>query len=159
MNMTVEEATTADLDALCLLLQQLFAIEADFSFEPTRVRRGLELLLEQESACVLTARYNGQVIGMCTAQKVISTSEGGYSVWVEDLVVEHVYRGHGVGRQLLNGITAWARRQGARRMQLLADDENRLATTFYRRNGWRRTQLTALRSGADGQCSNGDTKS
>ena len=148
-NATVETAAAADLDALCLLLRQLFAIEADFSFEPARARRGLELLLDEEGALLLVARNSGQVIGMCSAQKVISTAEGGYSVWVEDLVVDQAHRGKGIGRLLLDGISNWAQRQGAGRMQLLADNENDLANAFYCRNGWQRTQLTALRSAGE----------
>lgn len=149
MGVTVEEATVADVEPIGQLLKQLFAIEADFTFEPTKARKGLELLLEEAGACVLTAKQSGQVIGMCTAQKVISTAEGGYSVWVEDLVVDHAHRGKGVGRQLLDAVCDWAWRQGAKRMQLLADDENEPAKAFYRKNGWRRTRLTVLRSTAD----------
>lgn len=156
---TVEEATAADLDVLCQLLQQLFAIEADFTFDQAKARLGLELLLKEEGACVLTARLKGQVVGMCTAQRVISTAEGSYSIWVEDVVVDQAHRGKGIGRQLLDSISAWAQQQGARRLQLLADDENEMANAFYLRNGWQRTQLIPLRTTADSQCSGMTTKS
>jgi GNAT superfamily N-acetyltransferase len=146
MAVTIEAAGEHDIDALGALLQQLFAIEADFHFEPAKVRRALARLLEQESARLLVARSAGTVVGMCSAQLVISTAEGAYSAWVEDLVVDAAHRGQGIGQRLLEGITAWAQGQGATRLQLLADRENRPALDFYRGNGWQQTQLLALRT-------------
>lgn len=146
MSVTIEAAGEHDLDALGALLQQLFAIEADFSFEPARVRRALELLLQQEHARLLVARRGDRVVGMCSAQLVISTAEGAYSAWVEDVVVDSGHRGQGIGQRLLEGIAAWAQGQGATRLQLLADLENKPALDFYRGNGWQQTQLVALRT-------------
>lgn len=146
MDITIEAAGEDDLDALVALLQQLFAIEADFSFDPAKVLCGLERLLEQEHARLLVARRDGRVVGMCSAQLVISTAEGAYSAWVEDVVVDSAHRGQGIGHRLLEGIAAWAQGQGATRLQLLADRENRPALDFYRGNGWQQTQLLALRT-------------
>ncbi len=146
MRITIEPAGHADLDALGGLLQQLFAIEADFRFDPGKVRRGLERLLDAERACLLVARHEAKVVGMCSAQLVISTAEGADSAWVEDVVVDSAHRGQGIGRQLLDGITAWAQGQGATRLQLLADSENKPALEFYRHSGWQQTQLLALRA-------------
>lgn len=146
MDVTIETAGEHDIDALGALLQQLFAIEADFHFDAARVRRGLEQLLATPRACLLVARRNGRVVGMCSAQLVISTAEGAYSAWVEDVVVDGAHRGQGIGQRLLEGIAAWAQGQGASRLQLLADRENRPALDFYRDNGWQQTQLLALRT-------------
>ena len=76
---------------------------------------------------------------------MISTAEGAYSAWVEDVVVERAHQGQGLGRRLLDGIAAWALKRGATRLQLLADSENRPAQEFYSLLGWSRTQLIALR--------------
>lgn len=144
-DVSIEAAKHADINVLAQLLQQLFAIEADFNYETVKVRRGLEYLLEDERGCLLVARSRGEVLGMCSAQLLISTAEGGYSAWVEDLVVDQDHRGNGIGRRLLSAISAWAHEQGATRLQLLADYDNRPALYFYRCNGWRATQLQALR--------------
>lgn len=145
INNSVETASYDDLQALEHLLGQLFAIEEDFSFDFGKVRQGLKGLMDDDRACVLVARHNKTVIGMCTAQLVISTAEGGYSAWIEDVVVDEGYRGRGVGRRLLDSISTWAQQRGATRLQLLADMENTSALGFYRNNGWQETQLRALR--------------
>jgi GNAT superfamily N-acetyltransferase len=147
---TIRSATPADLDALVRLLAVLFSIEADFRPAPERQRRGLSLLLaDPERAAVLVAERAGTVIGMVTAQLVVSTAEGGVSAVVEDLVVEAAARGSGVGRRLLDASEAWARWRGATRLQLLADRENAPALRFYERLGWRGTRLVCLRRGGD----------
>lgn len=141
----IEPATEQDIDALGALLQQLFAIEADFHFDAAKTGRALQQLINDARACVLVAREDDDIIGMCTAQLVISTAEGAYSAWVEDVVVDSQQRGKGLGKQLLNALEEWAKGQGATRLQLLADMQNQPALEFYRHNGWQQLQLQAWR--------------
>jgi len=146
----IEPATEHDIDALGGLLQQLFAIEADFHFDAAKTGHALQQLINDSRACVLVARNDARVIGMCSAQLVISTAEGTYSAWVEDVVIDSQHRDKGVGKQLLNAITKWAKEQGATRLQLLADMQNQPmqnqpALEFYRHSGWQPLQLQAWR--------------
>jgi GNAT superfamily N-acetyltransferase len=145
---TIRRATEADVDALVLLLAELFSIEADFRPEAARQRRGLALLLDAPAQrLVLVAERDGAVRGMVTVQLVVSTSEGGLSGLVEDMVVAAGERRRGTGRLLLSCAEAWARGRGASRLQLLADRENGPALRFYERLGWRGTRLVCLRRG------------
>jgi GNAT superfamily N-acetyltransferase len=148
VDVTIRRATAADLDALVRLLGVLFSLEADFRPDADRQRRGLALMLS-DTVCrgVLVAELGGVVIGMVTAQLVVSTAEGGPAAVVEDMVVEEPERRHGVGRRLLEAAVAWARERGATRLQLLADRENAPALAFYERMGWRPTQLLCWRRG------------
>ncbi len=145
LQITIRPATADDLEQLVQLLRQLFEIEADFSPCEHRQCQGLHMLMADDRACVLVAELGGKVHGMCTAQLVISTAEGGYSAWVEDVIVRRSWRGMGIGRKLVEGICHWARQRGARRLQLLADRDNRAALGFYEYLGWQPTQLTAWR--------------
>jgi len=142
----IRAAGESDLDAMTQLIGGLFALEPDFSFDPAKVRRGLGLLLARETAAALwVAELGGRVVAMCSAQIVISTAEGGPVAWVEDMVVDPDLRGQGIGRLLLDAVSAWAVRRGLSRLQLLADCENEAALGFYRRLGWRSTRLVCLR--------------
>ncbi len=144
----IRSATRSDLDALVSLLGLLFSIEADFRPDPERQLQGLSrALADPDRAGVLVAARAGGVIGMVTAQLVVSTAEGGASAWIEDMVVAEPERGRGVGRRLLEAIEAWARARGASRLQLLADRENAPALAFYARLGWSTTRLVCLRLG------------
>ncbi len=144
----IRSATAADLPVLVRLLGQLFEIEADFWPDPARQRFGLAAMLaDPETRAVLVAERDGNLIGMVTAQLVVSTAEGALSALVEDMIVDANHRGHGIGAALLREIEGWACARGAARLQLLADRENAPALAFYDRMGWRATRMVCLRRG------------
>lgn len=95
--------------------------------------------------CVLAAEAGGRVVGMASAQVLISTAEGGFSAVVEDVVVAESWRGRGIGWMLVTAIERWAADRGVSRLQLLADRTNAPALHFYARHGWKTTRLICLR--------------
>ncbi len=141
------EATASDLDALVSLLAILFNIEQDFSPDFSKQKTGLTLLLQnQQTASIQVAKNaEGKVIGMVTAQLVISTAQGAASAWIEDMVVDPAYRSHGIGKTLLQNSIDWAKSKGATRAQLLVDIENTPALAYYQHLKWEATQLQARR--------------
>ncbi|MDA8137372.1 MAG: GNAT family N-acetyltransferase [Desulfobacteraceae bacterium] len=147
MPATIRNAQPEDIGAMVALLKQLFAIETDFKIDAERHRRGLALMIDGcgKHRCVMAAEADGSVVGMGTAQLLISTAEGGPVALVEDIVVESQWRGKGIGRQLLDALEAWAWSHGATRLQLLADRTNFSALDFYDHIGWRPTRMVCLR--------------
>lgn len=147
MNITIRNAEFEDLEAMIGLLDELFAIEADFAADRAKQKRGLKLMLDGcgKHRCVKVAEAGGKVIGMCSAQLLVSTAEGAYSALVEDMVVTESLQKRGVGSVLLNAVTEWSRLRGATRMQLLADKDNNPALSFYEKQGWSGTKLICLR--------------
>jgi GNAT superfamily N-acetyltransferase len=142
---TIRPARAGDLDSLTALLKILFGIEEDFVFNDMLQRRGLQMMLVNERACVLVAETDGQVMGMCTGQLTVSTAEGGPALLVEDVVVFPDWHGLGIGRRLMESLAAWAGEQGVWRLQLLADRNNQAALDFYAKLGWQTTELICLR--------------
>jgi GNAT superfamily N-acetyltransferase len=94
---------------------------------------------------VWVAQVGGRVVGMCAAQVIISTAEGGEAAIVEDVVVDRMLRRRGIGQELLAAVDRWARQRGIRRLQLLADHQNFAALNFYSRRGWLPTRMVCLR--------------
>jgi GNAT superfamily N-acetyltransferase len=137
----------SDIDALVNLLKELFAIEVDFTFDADKHRLGLKLMIDgcRKHKCIKVAECDKNVIGMCSAQTHISTVEGGIAAMVEDLVVQSLWRGKGIGRMLLESIESWSNTCGLKRLQLLADSANEPALDFYKKNGWKTTQLICIR--------------
>lgn len=140
-------ATLQDVPQLVSLLQVLFSIEQDFRPDPEKQERGLRKILSRpENAVIMTARDDqGNVIGMVSAQLVVSTAEGAYSAWVEDMVIAEGWRSRGVGRRLLSSALDWARLRGVTRAQLLVDLDNEPALGYYDHLGWQATRLGARR--------------
>ncbi|HBU30060.1 MAG TPA: GNAT family N-acetyltransferase [Thiobacillus sp.] len=145
-DVTITAASETDIPELIELLGVLFSIEQDFTPDTDKQRRGLAALLASSAGHIAIARDQAaRAVGMATAQLVISTAEGAPSAWIEDVVVRKDWRGHGLGRALLDAVLDWARSQGAVRAQLLADLDNAPALAFYDRLDWRPTRLGARR--------------
>jgi ribosomal protein S18 acetylase RimI-like enzyme len=150
MTFSIRSATRTDIPALLELLGELFSIEVDFTPDSAKQERGLKMLLDRgEQACVLVAIESGRVVGMITAQVLVSTAEGADVALIEDLVVTQAARGRGIGHNLLGAMQEWCADRGLARMQLLADQHNTPAQEFYRRQRWAETQLVAWRKYSD----------
>ena len=142
----IREARAGDLDALVELLGLLFSLESDFAPDAQRQRRGLTQLMTQgRNRLVLVAELSGSVVGMATAQVLVSTAEGGPALLLEDVVVRSEARGQGLGRALLTRLEDWGLALGATRLQLLTDKNNVSTLDFYRACGFHPTNLVCLR--------------
>ncbi len=131
---------------MLLLLERLFSLETDFAFEPAKQKKALHSLLAQHSkAHILVVEVNGEVVGMCTVQVLISTAEGGDVGLIEDVIIAPPHRNQGLGKSLLAAMCDWCSRHGLSRLQLLADRDNSAALAFYKKTGWQQTKLICLR--------------
>lgn len=141
----IRHATRSDIPALLPLLETLFSIETDFSFDAEKSRRGLELMFDSpQTRAIVVAEENGHVVGMCSAQIVISTAQGTPAAWIEDVILQPQMRGRGLMPQMLNELEAWAQLQGVSRLQVLCDTSNAPAMAFYPKYGFGSTQLTCF---------------
>ncbi len=139
----IENANSADIPALVLLLDELFSIEQDFQPNQAFQTVGLELILNSANTAVIKVAktMEDRVIGMVSGQIVISTSQGSPSVWVEDMIVSQQYRAKGVGKMLLESLLEWAKQHGATRAQLLVDLDNLPAVGYYNHLGWQTSRM------------------
>lgn len=142
---TIRNAESSDVAQLAELLEELFAIEADFVFDRDKQVSGLKQLLDSGMGRVFVAESDKRIVGMCSLQTLISTAEGGPVGLLEDLIVTAEFRHQGIGEKLLAAAVDQAERQGLKRLQLLADKNNLPALTFYEKQAWRQTQLICLR--------------
>ncbi len=139
----IENACMADLTAMVRLLNVLFTIEQDFQPDETLQIAGLRMIIENPDKAMIKVARNqeDQVIGMVSAQLIISTSQGALSAWIEDMVVNEEHRAQGVGRQLLKAVLEWAKEKGATRAQLLVDLDNMAAMGYYTHLGWQSSRM------------------
>jgi ribosomal protein S18 acetylase RimI-like enzyme len=137
----LRRARSGDLASMADLLGELFGIETDFEARPERQIAGLRVLLKRRGCVVLVAEEGGEVVGMATMQTLVSTAEGGPVGSVEDLVVCSHFRGRGIGSKLIAALEDIARGEGFLRLQLLADERNAPAASFYAERGWNKTNM------------------
>lgn len=138
---TIERAKEEDLSSMAELLSILFAIEQDFTIDFDKQLAGITKLFHHEGKDLLVAKHEGDVVGMVTMQRLVSSAEGDYVGQIEDLVVKENYRKMGVGSRLINKMRAIAQEHGYKRIQLAADIDNDNALQFYSRRGFHQTHL------------------
>ena len=148
-NITIRKAADSDIEDMAKLLIELFSIEEDFEPDFEKHVKGLKLLIDQDSADIIVAEYNKQVIGMCTIQRLMSSAEGSVVGLIEDLVVNKSFRGKGTGSALLAEIEKISAEKGFSRLQLLADKTNIPALDFYQKKSWNSTNMICLRKNRD----------
>src|SRR6266576_2882181 len=142
----IEPATEADLDELSEMLGGLFAQESDFRPDKDKQLRGLRLIFEQPSrGRVFVLRRDGAIVGMINLLFTISTTEGGFVMLLEDLVVHKQYQGHGYGAKLLNYAIDFAKKKNFLRITLLTDRPENVAQEFFRRHGFVESSMIPMR--------------
>jgi GNAT superfamily N-acetyltransferase len=141
----IRDARTGDIPLMTQLLGELFSIEADFTADAGKQRKGLQMLLDTPgSSCLKVAVHLEEVVGMCAWHLQISTAQGEATLRIEDLIVARAFRRRGIGRELLCSVIEWGRTAGVHHTALLADAMNTPALDFYAACGWKQTQLVCF---------------
>ncbi|WNS46704.1 GNAT family N-acetyltransferase [Paenibacillus sp. MMS20-IR301] len=149
--LTITKAGEEELEAMCLLLQELFGLERDFAGTDNadttaKQEAGLRLILKHpERGQLLLLKRGVKVVGMVNLIFTFSTFEGGPVIMLEDFIIAAEERGQGSGRFFMDSIVAYAKEQGFLRITLLADADNARALHFYEAAGYGYSNMRCLR--------------
>ncbi|MBF0450767.1 MAG: GNAT family N-acetyltransferase [Candidatus Magnetomorum sp.] len=138
------QATHDDIDDLLRLLHILFDFE-EIPFQSSKHRKALNMILNTDQTCIMIAETNEKIVGMCAAQLFISTAEGGYAAFIEDIVVEPDYRKQGIANILLKKMEQWAQNKQVIRLQLLVNQKNEAAKKLYHQHDFRSTPCVFMK--------------
>jgi len=139
---TTRPARKTDLPALVRLLDQLYTIEPQFTPNKEKQRLGLEMALAHKEFCrIIVIENERNVVGMANVQFSVSTANGAWSAHIDDFVIDHAYRGKGLGRKLMGAVVEEADGFGATRVTVNADLSNAPAMAFYRKTGFETMNL------------------
>jgi len=144
--MEITTAISSDIPQLCLLLDSLFAQEAEFKPNPEAQSHGLSVIIDSaETGDIIVAHDAGQIVAMVNLLYTVSTALGGRVAILEDMVVSDNHRNKGVGSKLLKYALEFAQNQGCQRITLLTDDDNSGAHRFYEHHGFERSTMVPFR--------------
>jgi len=131
----VREAGLEDVPAVVSGYEWLFAPPGSrpADWDPERAAGAVRRALASDTAVVLIAVLDGEVVGLCTAYDDIESVRFGRRVWVEDLAVDPERRSLGIGKQLLDEAKRWARARGATHLELDSAETRVDAHRFYDR--------------------------
>jgi len=125
------QATLSDIESLLSLLHILFDYE-EITFRENKHRKALKMILDANQKCIMVAENHEKIVGMCAAQLFISTVEGGYAAFIEDIIVAPAYRKKGIAKKLIHKMEQWAKKENVYRLQLLVHKNNTSAKKLYK---------------------------
>ena len=131
----VREAGLEDVPEVVSGYEWLFAPPGSrpLDWDAERAAGALRRALASDTAMVLVAVLDAEVVGLCTAYDDIESVRFGRRVWVEDLAVHPGQRSLGIGKQLLDEAKRWARDRGATHLELDSAETRPDAHRFYER--------------------------
>jgi ribosomal protein S18 acetylase RimI-like enzyme len=135
MNPIIRRATVDDVDAIAPLFDHYRMFYHQPSDEALAHRFIGERLRRSESVIFL-AEVGGKVAGFTQLFPSFSSVRAGRAFVLNDLYVDIAARRLGVARTLLQAAADFARADGAIRLELETDHDNRSAQALYRHMGW-----------------------
>ena len=91
-------------------------------------------IVNSESTLMFVARVDNQIVGLLTL--AIFRIPTAVRAWIEDVVVDSLARGHGVGEALNMAAIAEAKRRGAKTVDLTSRPSREAANKLYKRLGF-----------------------
>ena len=130
-NIKIERITSADsstAEAISLLLKQLSSQEFSFT------ERKLAALITDPSSTLFLLYAEGKIAGMLTLGTYLSPT--GRKAWIEDVVVDSIYRGKGYGKMLVEHAIEYARTLSPCTLMLTSNPARITANELYRASGF-----------------------
>ncbi len=143
---TVERAVAADnelFEAMTTLVPQLSRSAPPPTFAQ------LDDIATSPATVLFVARDGDRrIVGSLTL--ALFRLPTGVRAWIEDVVVDQVGRGGGIGSALVNAAIEAAREAGARTVDLTSRPDREAANRLYQRLGFVQRQTNVYRYGLDG---------
>ena len=135
MNPTLRRATVDDVDAIAPLFDHYRMFYQQPS-DGALARRFIGERLQRGESVIFLAEVAGKIAGFTQLFPAFSSVRAGRAFVLNDLYVDIAARRLGVARALLQAATDFARADGAIRLELETDPDNRSAQALYRHMGW-----------------------
>lgn len=138
--MNIRQATEDDISEIYQLIIELAEYEKGLDQVTNTTERLVSDFNKHLYNC-LVADEQGRVVGMSLYYYRYSTWKGKI-LYLEDLVVKEAFRGHGIGKQLLDATIAIAKQTNSRGLRWQVLDWNTPAINFYKKynadfdSGW-----------------------
>ncbi|HEY7638120.1 MAG TPA: GNAT family N-acetyltransferase [Steroidobacteraceae bacterium] len=136
--LAIETARIADLTPIVQLLRTQLAEHDVVLADQALLRATRGLIEDHKVGRILTARLDGELIGVAVISFLWTLEHGGPAAWLDEVYVEPTRRGGGIGRQLVEAAMQVARDSGCIALDLEVDAGHEAAERLYERMGFRR---------------------
>jgi len=125
MSIVIRRALLSDSTAISLLSEQL-----SYPAPATTMQKRLEYILGHDEHCVYVATEEAMICGWIHVF-YSATIELDPCVEIAGLVIDETKRRKGIGQQLVDEVTAWARTKGVRKVRVRSRMMRKDAHSFY----------------------------
>ena len=134
----IETARSQDLPEVLQLLRTQLE-EHDIVLTSAALERATRGLIEDHAlGRILTARLEGELVGVAVISFLWTLEHGGPAAWLDEVYVDPTRRGRGIGQQLIEAAMQVARDSGCIALDLEVDAGHEAAERLYERMGFRR---------------------
>ena len=142
----IEKAKLEDIETLCELLDELFAMEAEFTPNFELQSKGLQTIIESDTlGDIFVAKEGEIVVAMVNILYTYSTALGSPVAIFEDMIVNKEYRGRKIATKLMAYIQNYLKDNGFKRLTLITDGDNKTAQEFYKKSGFKESTMVPFR--------------
>ena len=124
-------------DAVVRLLGQLTTRSISFGEADYRA------LIASSNNLLFLLQDDGQVIGMLTVGVYFSPT--GSKAWIEDVVIDNMFRGRGLGRKLVSHAIEYCKSQGIDTLMLTSNPKRVAANALYQSLGFERKETNVYK--------------
>ena len=134
----IQTAQPSDLAPIVQLLNTQLR-EHDIVLTDQVLQRATQSLIEDHRlGRILTARLDGELVGVAVISFLWTLEHGGATAWLDEVYVEPSRRGGGIGRKLVEAAMQVARDSGCIALDLEVDAGHEAAERLYERMEFRR---------------------
>jgi len=134
----IQTAQPSDLSPILQLLHTQLQ-EHDIVLTDQALQRATQGLIDDHDlGRLLTARLDGELVGVAVISFLWTLEHGGPAAWLDEVYVEPTRRGEGIGRKLVEAAMQVARDSGCIALDLEVDAGHEAAERLYERMGFRR---------------------
>jgi GNAT superfamily N-acetyltransferase len=134
----IETARNEDLQEILQLLRTQLE-EHDIVLTSQALERATRGLVEDHSlGRILTARIEGELVGVAVVSFLWTLEHGGPAAWLDEVYVLPSRRGQGIGKQLIEAAMQIASESGCIALDLEVDAGHEAAERLYQRMDFRR---------------------
>ena len=136
--LAIQTAEPADLAPILQLLNTQLR-EHGIELTDQALQRATHRLIEDRAlGRILTARLDGELVGVAVISFLWTLEHGGAAAWLDEVYVEPARRRDGIGRKLVEAAMQVARDSGCIALDLEVDAGHEAAERLYERIGFRR---------------------
>lgn len=140
MDVRIRPADSYDIEEMAKLLSSNTDTPVGRVADRKRLVKGLTMMIgSPEERMALIAERKEAIVGLITAQILVSASEGGLVAVAGELTVARHAKGHGIEFRLLAAAEGWARSVGALHTYLVCGALASEEALVYENAGWKKT--------------------